>query len=182
MSDTIPELVQSLNPGAIVELYELDLTAIGYSQHYYFTPSSQNGNDLSFAGQQYTAAPVKITGFKKSSDGQSVQPEFIFPNVNKAGTGLLNTYNDLIGARIIRRRTFASFLEYLDDGVTPNPFADNTSQFIPEVWYVEQKTDHNRAYIKLCSRRSQTSRTNTYPHAGSGKTCANAPTAIGMPA
>lgn len=146
--DQTPSLVQSLSPGAIVELYTLDMSPIGYNTQLYFSPSYQSAHDLSFGGQLYTSAAIKITGFKKNSDGTAVQPSMAVPNVNNLAVSLLQQYGGLIGAKITRRRTFSMFLDFLDDGVTANPFSDPSSQFIPEVWWVEQKTDHNRTYIK----------------------------------
>lgn len=148
MTDQTPAQVQSLNPSNLVELYELDLSLIGHNIQLYFTPSQQSGLNLSFGGIVYTSAAVFISGFKKNSDGSSVEPQFSLANVNHMASAILQTYGDIVGAVVTRRRTFKRFLDFLDDGVTANPEADSNTQFLPEIWYVEQKTDHNRTFVR----------------------------------
>lgn len=147
--DSTPSLVQSLNPGNLVDLYTIDLSVIGFAVQLYFTPSAQSGQNLVYGGITYVSANVQMSGFKKNSDATTVQPELVIPNIDKGGTALVLAYNDLIGAQVTRRRTFQGFLDFLSDGVTPNQFADASSQFIPEIWYIEQKTEHTRSSIKF---------------------------------
>lgn len=149
MTDQTPALVQSLNPGELIDLYELDMSPIGFNTTLYFTPSSQSGKNISFGNQIYVSAAVQVTGFQKNSDGSAVQPVMMIPNVDKGGTALLATYGGLVGCRVTKRMTFKAFLDFLDDGVTPNPNADSGTQFMPEIWYIEQKTDHTRQFIKF---------------------------------
>lgn len=126
--------VQQLTPGAIVELWELNATNIG-------------GGILRFQGQQdgkiwwqaldYDAWPVNGEGFERTSDQQPT-PKFRVGNVDRSITILCQQFEDMVGATLTRRRTFA---KYLDAVNFPggNASADPTKEFPPELWFIERK-------------------------------------------
>lgn len=143
----ITELVQSLELGSIVDLYDIDFEPIGLSQTAHFTAADASGQGIMFGGVFYEPRPIEMAGFSRSSEGAPPEPTLTISNVDKGGNMLLNSYNDLIGVKVVRRRTFSKFLDHLPDG-SPNPNADPAAQLIPEIWYVEQKVEANRHIIQ----------------------------------
>jgi lambda family phage minor tail protein L len=144
---TILTDVRQLYVGEIVDLYEIDLSTAGFTGVLYMTPSEQLGNEIVYGGNIYTARPIVMAGFDRSSQAQPPEPTLTLSNVDKGGNALLLSYGNLIGAKVTRRRTLSKYLDNLPDG-TPNPLASWADQFVPEIWFIEQKTDDNRTYVQ----------------------------------
>ncbi len=111
--------VQKLSPGAYVDLYELDATAIGGSV-YRFVDPERCANVVTWNGAPYYPFAVRMEGFETTSDGPSERPRLYLTNTTKAMRAAIESWNKLRGAKITRLRTFAA---YLDDGATPDPNA-----------------------------------------------------------
>lgn len=143
----------SATPGEIIALYELDLTVIGVSEILYFTGStSSNPLPITFQGVQYTPIELKSSGWTQSGTGPFPQPKIQVSNVNNLFSGLVRQYQDLIGAKLTRKRLFASFLDgYVNGGQAGNAL------FAVDQYYLYQKTGHNKLYVewKLASAIDQ---------------------------
>jgi len=138
--------VQSPEPGEYVVLFDLDCTDIG-GITYYFTPNtitdstSEESNTVWFNGVEYQPLDVKLEGFEVTSEGTQPRPKISVANVNLTFAALLNTLNDLVGAKLTRRRTFKKYL----DG---EPGADPTAQFPVDLYIVDRKVSHNKYVIQ----------------------------------
>lgn len=135
--------VQSLEPGARIELFELDATNLG-ADHLYFHAHLQAG-PIYWQGRQYDPWPVTASGFEKNSD-QASRPTLQVSNVNGSIGALCILYDDLVGASVIRRRTLRQYLDAKNftDG---NPLADPDEHFPDEKWRIEQKTAETRESV-----------------------------------
>ncbi|HEY9695939.1 MAG TPA: hypothetical protein V6D10_01520 [Trichocoleus sp.] len=72
----------TLEHSALLDLFEIDLTGIGFNTILRFGNYSQsNGTDISFAGKQYTAYPIEASGFEKSVSGSLPTPEISVSNI-----------------------------------------------------------------------------------------------------
>lgn len=149
MVDKINARNEGLRPGTEVELFMIDLTPIGVNQQFYFQQADAKGGSVWFGGHEYVPRPIRVTGFKKSSEEAPPEPTLAIGNLDKGGYQLLNDYSDLLGAKLVRIVTYAEFLDRLADGVTPNPSADANATHIPEIWYIEQKGPSNRLQISF---------------------------------
>lgn len=138
---TIASTVQKLDPGKLIALYELDLTSIGGGYLYFTENSTTSGTTVGLNGVTYIPIDCETEGFEFSGEGQMPRPKFRISNVQQSLVAEINAYEDLIGAPLTRRRTFA---KYLDDGAA----ADSNAQFPIDVWVVERKTAQNRAFIE----------------------------------
>lgn len=133
--------IQQLNVGSeYVELYALDATSFG-GGIYYFTPMTSGGGKVIFNGVEYSPLPVEVEGFEWDGTGKMPRPLIRVSNVNLTFVALITTYNDLVGAKLTRRRTYA---KYLDLGSEPDPNA----QFPKDIFYIERKTRHNKYQIE----------------------------------
>jgi lambda family phage minor tail protein L len=149
MTDKVVIRSEGLRPGDVVDLYTIDLNPIGYNAVLYFQQADAKGGSVWFGGKEYVPRPIKVSGFKKSSEDVPPEPTLLIGNVDKGGYALLNTYGELLGAKVTRTRTYAEFLDRLPDGVTANPNADSSASFLPEIWYIEQKGPSNRVQVSF---------------------------------
>jgi lambda family phage minor tail protein L len=121
---------------AIIEMFEIDLSTIedGLSGQYFFTNEVMPDNSsVVWKGQTYTSFPIEASGFDVTTKGQMPQPEITVANVLGTFSAVISSANDLVGAKVIRRRTL---FKYLDNGPTP----DSTQEFPEDIFYIERKT------------------------------------------
>ena len=141
-STAIASDVQYLTPGELIELFELDATDIGAVQVYYFVMATDAGSKVVFNGIEYTPLDFEIEGLQISGTGQLPEPTIKLSNTDNALGAAINSFNDLVGAKLTRRRTFSKYL----DG---RPGADPTAQFPLDIFVVEQKTAQNKYFIEF---------------------------------
>jgi len=119
MANPISE-TQSINPGSLIELFELttDAALHGSATTYRFhagTNEVNNGNII-WDGNTYIAIPMEADGFKYAN-GQLPRPTLTISNVTNVITAILLNVNqvtpgnDLTGAIVKRRTTLARFLD-----------------------------------------------------------------------
>lgn len=147
----IKEVIQSLSPGTVMVFYELDIGPITKtntpSDHYYFhNGANQLNQGVMWQGKEYEPFPVEGTGFDKTTKGTQPRPIIKFGNVEGIIGALCDVYGDLVGARVIRRSTFARYL----DGASE---ADPNQHFPDDIYFVERRTytDFERVEFELAS-------------------------------
>ena len=128
---------------AIIELFEIDLELItnNATDKYYFTANLMPDNTkISWQGQVYEPLPIDASGFERTTKGQIPTPELTVANVLGTLASVVNTLDDLVGAKVIRRRTL---LKYLDGGSSPDP----SQEFPDDVFYIERKVAESSVTI-----------------------------------
>lgn len=133
---TIQQDVRNSWHEAIVELFELDLSPITQQagDKFYFTRDIfPDGTKPQWKGQVYEPFPIEITGFETSTNGPIPEPELTVANVLGTLSSVTNAFEDLVGARVVRRRTLG---KYLDNGTSPN----SNEEFPEDVYFIERKT------------------------------------------
>jgi lambda family phage minor tail protein L len=143
MVDTIESKAQESSPGALVTLFELDLSKWGAGTLYFSTSPMPDGSNPVLGGQEYVvpAAPISAEGFEKSSEGAPARPKMRIANGGNAASALVQQYGDLVGARLTRIRTFDCFL---DTGATP----DATQIFAPDVYIISRKSSQTKLFLE----------------------------------
>lgn len=151
MASTLNIEVNKAATQPLVELFQLDTRYCDpvNGQIYYFTPmtqyvgphTGQPEDYVRFGGQVYTPFPIMASGWDYTFDGAPAKPKLAVSNVNKFLQAAVNNLGDLVGAKLIRIRTFLNFL----DG---QPDADPSQHFPPDIFYVDQKTLHNKTSIE----------------------------------
>ena len=136
--------LQGLQGDAIIDLYILDLTALGATGNNRFVRfvnwTVADGRPVAYASQQYTAIPMKAGGFNIQTDGVPPNPTITVSNIGLEFTGLVNVWDDLIGARLTRRRVLA---RHLDSGTNP----DGNAHWPDEVWFIQQKEAEQKLMV-----------------------------------
>lgn len=124
---------------AIVEMFDLDLTPItgDVDDKFYFTNQLKPDNTkIQWKGNIYEPLPILSAGYEKSTTGQIAQPSLTVANVMGTFTQVIDSLDDLVGAKVTRRRTLGKYL----DG---EPGADPTQEFPIDIFYIERKTAEN---------------------------------------
>ncbi|KVD71784.1 phage tail protein [Burkholderia ubonensis] len=136
--------IQSLEPGRLVELFEVDCTAIG-GDMLRFHGHLQSAS-IFWQGNEYKPWPIQASGFEHTSNAQQPSPTLSVGNVNGTISALCVYLADMVGAKVRRRRTLT---KYLDAANFPggNPSADPTEEMAPELWYIEQKTSETNMQV-----------------------------------
>lgn len=137
----ISQRIQEAQPGPQVTFFELDLSPIGVSQVMRFTSTNIEGQTITWKDNTYQFVDVEADGFEWSGTGPAPTPTIRVTNVNLVFASLVRQYEDLIGARLIRRRTFRSFLDGADE--TASEF-----EFPVDIYAVDRKLRHNNRIIE----------------------------------
>ncbi len=133
--------VHQLEPGALVDLFVLDLNAIGVGVVYYFYAGLDTDlTPIRFQGQDYAAWPIQIDGLEKRGTGAEHRPKLAVSNFGGIITADLALHDDLVGALIKRRRTFAQYL---------NTETPDTSAYAEELFFIEQKNNENPLLVEF---------------------------------
>lgn len=122
--------IQSLEPGSIVELFEIDAENLGAGIFRFHADLTMG--PIVFQGKSYSPWPIKADGFQMQGKGKNASPSLTVGNVDGFVTALCLSFRDLVGASFYRRRTLAQYL----DGA---PEADPDEEFPVETWRIEVK-------------------------------------------
>lgn len=169
--------LQEIAPGAIIELFELQLNTAQHDTNEVFRfhagTNLDNNGEIIWNGNNYLRFPVEADGFEYSGNGQLPRPRIRISNILSNITALILTLPDgLEGAKFTRIRTLKRYLdaenfpsaEYLllEDGFdflyedgskiyleSLNPTADPTAEFPREIYYVDRKTIENRDVVEF---------------------------------
>ena len=158
-TDPVFSDIQKINPSAIIELFTLTLDNAlhGATTVYRFhagTNLDANGK-IVWAGNEYLRFPVQATGFAYQR-GQLPRPTLSVSNMGTPSiSAILLTVNqttagnDLTGAKVVRIRTMARFLDAANFSGATNPFGtpDPTAEFPQEIYYIDRKKAENREVV-----------------------------------
>lgn len=157
---TIEQDIQRLDPGKMVTLFEVDLSPITKTHteddHLYFhsgtnelsqpvTWTSRDWDDVMRA-HAYNPFPIKVEGFEASTKGVAARPTMTVANVTGILWPIMDQYDDLVGARVIRRRTFVRYLDAVNFQAG-NPSADPNQHLPEDVYFVEKKLAAGKSQV-----------------------------------
>jgi len=91
-----------------------------------------------YGQQTYSAFPVESEGWEVRGSGSLPRPTVRFANINQYWNAHLSEYDDLVGAKVIRRRTLQKHL-----GTNP------PVEFNRDVYYVERKTTETATMVEF---------------------------------
>jgi lambda family phage minor tail protein L len=148
---SIQEQLQLLNPSAIIELFQLELTELVNGIDltlYYHAGKNDLTNDIVFGGTTYSAYPIEVDGFELTSKGTLPRPTMRVSNIAGSITQILLLYK-VLNAKLTRIRTCKKFLDGVNFTGGTNPTADPTAKFTDEVWYVDRVSSENPTTVEL---------------------------------
>ncbi len=144
--DTSAQASQSLNPGGVVVLYELDLNPLGLAQILRFTQSPDNPTPsqpfppVTFDGNDYAPIPITADGFGRAGDSAPPRPKLSVSLIDPTVLALIKDNRFFEGALITRFRVFERFL----DG---KPDADPSQVFSRDTFIIDRVSMLNTATV-----------------------------------
>lgn len=173
---SLTSALQSIAPGAVIELFQLELNAAqhGFDQTYYFHAGlNEVLTDIIWNGQAYQALPIQAEGFEYNGNGQLPRPKLRAANLLGTITTILALLPDgLEGAKVTRIRTLRRFLDeenfapsdvfLLEDGFyllyedstriflePTNATADPYAEWPREIYFVDRKSAETRDVVEF---------------------------------
>lgn len=139
------EDLQGLQGDAIIELFAIDLQSgvqgTPIIDYVFFCNWTQTeGRTVKFAGVEYIPLPYQVDGFEIRNEGVLPNPRITIANIGLQITALINSYDDLLGCKVYRRRVLA---RHLDDGSSP----DSEARWPDEIWFIQQKTEESKLSV-----------------------------------
>lgn len=150
----------SLEPSQILEFYLI----------YFKWPEDQNSvlaltpliksqsERIIWQRQEYIAYPMETSGFEVKGDNSLPRPRLKFSNIEFTISKYLKVHNNLIGAKVVRKRTFARFLDDVNFEGGKNPYFDVVSQnseasaasYLPDqTYYINRRTTETKDLVEL---------------------------------
>lgn len=141
--------IQLLEQSAEIELFIIDLTNFtNGGLEYFHAGTNKLSEPLVWQGQTYTPLPIEASGFDLSTQGALPRPKLRMANVNGLVSANLKEFDDFIGCKVTRKRTYACYLDsvnFPDGNTTANP-----DQYLPdEIWYIDRKASETRYLIEF---------------------------------
>ena len=145
---TIQAEVQSLEPTALIELFELDLSHRGVPSQYFHAGTNGLGTKVIWKGVAYNCLPIQVEGFELSAQNKAAaRPKMRIANADGLFSQEVRSFDDLVGGKVIRRRTYAKFLDAVNFP-GGNPDANPNQELPSDIWFVEQKVSENKYIIE----------------------------------
>ncbi|MEX3950624.1 phage minor tail protein L [Paraburkholderia sp. EG287A] len=139
---------QELRPGAVIELYVLDISQFGAPIVRFHAGTNKIDGDVIWQGAVYQRFPVQATGFEWKSQGTLPRPTLAVSNITSIISAMCRTYDDMVGAKVIRRRTLARYLDAVNFPAG-NPSADPNEAFPDDVFFINCKTREDMEVIEF---------------------------------
>lgn len=150
---TLASALQEIAPGAVVELFQLELNAAqhGVDATYYFHAGVNTiGGNVVWAGQTYQPLPVEADGFEWNGQGSLPRPKLRVANVLGTITSILVSLPDgLDGAKVTRIRTLGRYLDAVNFPGSVNPTADPQAEWPREIYYIDRKSTETRDIVEF---------------------------------
>lgn len=147
MTASIALQAMLLSQSAPVELWVLDLQPLGGPVFRFSNQTNELGQGVVWQGNTYNPMPIEATGFDRRTSGAFPRPRVQCSNVLGTLGDLIRDYDNLRGAKLMRRRTMARFLDAANFAAG-NPNADALSEYPPELWMVDQCIARNRLTVQ----------------------------------
>lgn len=138
---------------ALVNLFIIDGSHLSLSwggKIYMVSPEQSGGKVVEYVDERldpnnivkYQPTPIQATGFEISGSNRLPTPKVAIGNVDGQMSNLSADFEDLIGFRFWRIRTYAKYLRSID-GINQATY-DASAYFTPDLWYFNRKTEETK--------------------------------------
>ncbi len=160
--------LSEVTPSTLITLFEIDISNIAFDKGIITSPDASNeaerifrfhnnvpylGQNIIWRGKSYTALPIKAEGFEISSQGTLPVPKLSISSNEDSIPMLsllkiqLSKLGDLVGAKVIRIRTFYKYLDSINFS-EPNPQQDSNAELPRDIFYIDRKANESRNFIE----------------------------------
>lgn len=140
--------IQSLEHSALIELFVIDSTKLGGGVSYFHAGVNNEGQPIVWQGIKYEPLPIESDGFDVSSQGVLPTPKLRAANVQGLFSAMAAELSGLVGAKVIRKRTFGRYLDAVNFKSGFNPEADPTHHYPDQVWYIDRLLRENKYLVE----------------------------------
>tara|TARA_R100001163_G_scaffold512_2_gene780 strand:- start:3630 stop:4208 length:579 start_codon:yes stop_codon:yes gene_type:complete len=153
--------LQSLTNKSVIELYTLTLVSALHGStdvtRFHSGVGMNSNASIVWQGNIYSKFPIKAEGFEYSGRGALPRPSIVVSNILGTITALMATvnattpFNDLQGAKFVRIRTLARFLDAANFPSNKNPFGtpDSTAELPQEIYFINRKVSEDRETVQF---------------------------------
>ena len=142
-----------VEPTALLELYTLfyDYQNDSKSQINFHGGTNGIAGPIVFDGQQYLPLPIESEGFDILGDQRLPRPIIRISNAGLYISSLLRRFENLNGAKLVRKRTFLKFLDDVNFPKKVNPWGSaNPSARMPDdKYFVSRKMGENKLMVEF---------------------------------
>ncbi|MBM3453548.1 MAG: phage minor tail protein L [Bacteroidetes bacterium] len=143
----------SLEPTALLEFFVICYDYVNRPDDKLYIHGGTNGinGSIYWQGVEYLPFPIQSSGFESKGDGSLPRPKLTVSNQDFFVSNLIRRYNNLVGAKVIRKRTFAKFLDNQNYSDSKNPYgsADAAAGLEDQVFYILRRASENRAIVEF---------------------------------
>lgn len=145
---SLAESIQSLDPGAIVILLEVDATDIGGSIYRFHSGVNELGDPVVLAGNTYQPLPFLVNGVESTVKGTLPRPKLSVSNIGWVVSSMAATLDDLVGAWVSVKKILAKNLDAVNFTGGVNSSADPSAAWDDEVYVIEQKVTEDNTVVE----------------------------------
>lgn len=146
--------IEQLKEDALIDLFTIDgsaaVNAASFSTMFLVSPELSGGQTVEYVNLDgsyvtYNPVPIALGGVEISGSNKLPTPKLSIGNVDGYMTNLSQAYDDLIGFRLIRIRTYGKYLKSIG-GTAVIPQIPNaaSAHFTPEVWFFNRKEQETK--------------------------------------
>lgn len=150
METNIHKEIFELEPSTLISLFSIDLSNKTNNNDFYRFHGGENGyeGDIVFKTKTYRYYPVKATGFTYD-ESKPPRPTITFDNSDGFMSLKLKYFDNFLGYRFTRTRTFVKFLDDINFPNFRNPHSTDRSSFPEEEYVFNKKTTENDAIVSF---------------------------------
>lgn len=143
----------SLEPTTLLEFFVIYYDYVNLPDEKLYIHGGTNGINKSiyWQGEEYLPFPIQSSGFESKGDGTLPRPKLAVSNQDFFMSNLIRRYNNLIGAKVVRKRTFVKFLDNQNFSENKNPYgtADASSGLEDQIFFIQRRTAENRELVEF---------------------------------
>lgn len=105
--------LSAFNAEAWVTLYQIDMSKFGQPNIYLHAGTNELFQPVVFQGITYQPFPIQVSGFEASSTS-TARPTMTIANVTGLISSYVNTFDQLLGCKVARKRTKVKYLDAIN--------------------------------------------------------------------
>lgn len=143
----------SLEPTALLEFFIIYYNYVERPDDKLYIHGGTNGigGSIYWQGAEYLPFPIQSSEFESKGDGSLPRPKLAVSNQDFFISNLIRRYNNLVGAKVVRKRTFVKFLDNINfpEGRNPYGSADPTAGLEDQVFFILRRESENRLMVQF---------------------------------
>lgn len=145
--------VEQLREDALIDLFTIDgdtaFQSSGFSTLYLVSPEQSGGETVEYVDKggtyrTYKPVPIAFGGVEITGSNKLPTPKLFIGNVDGGMTDLSRDYDDLIGFRLVRIRTYKKYLRKIGSTSQNTPSNASEAHFTPDIWYFNRKEQETK--------------------------------------